>query len=330
MTNFYINSNGKLKRQDSTVYFEYEKDGQQLKKAIPINDIKHLYVFGEVEFNTKFLNLIAQYDILLHIYNYYGYYSGSFVPRKKNVSGMVLVEQVKYYVNEQSKHYLATSFIESAIFHIVRNLRKYSIDKEDIKEIEDVIYPRLFQAESIPQIMAVEGNVRQKYYKLFNKIINNDDFYMSKRVKRPPDNPINALISFGNSIMYTTVLSEILKTQLDPTISYLHVPTEKRYSLSLDIAEIFKPLLVDPLIFSLINNKSLTINDFEKDLNYSYLNQSGRNKFIEAYDKKLETSFKHRKLNRNVSYRYLIRLECYKLIKHLISEDVYKPFKAWW
>ncbi|MDL0298323.1 CRISPR-associated endonuclease Cas1, partial [Clostridioides difficile] len=73
----------------------------------------------------------------------------------------------------------------------------------------------------------------------------------------PPKDPVNALMSFGNSIMYTNVLSEIYKTQLDPTISFLHEPSTKRFSLSLDIAEIFKPIIIDTIIFSLINNKRI-------------------------------------------------------------------------
>lgn len=331
MRRFYINSNGRLKRQDSTVYFETEnEDGKIQKKAIPINDIDALYVFGEVDINTRFLNLIAKNDIVLHVFNYYGFYSGSFIPRKKNVSGIVLVEQSRFFLNNESRLYLASCFIDSSVFHIMRNLRKYNIDNEKIKEIEGLLTSRILQANTIQSLMSAEGMVRQKYYALFNQIIGNSDFYFEKRVKQPPDNPINAMISFGNSLMYNSVLTEILRTQLDPTISYLHAPEEKRFSLSLDIAEIFKPFIVDPLIFSLINKKVITIKDFDKDVNFAYLNEEGRKKFIDAYDKKIETTIKHRTLNRNVSYKYLIRLECYKLIKHLISDEVYKPFKAWW
>jgi CRISPR-associated protein Cas1 len=153
---------------------------------------------------------------------------------------------------------------------------------------------------------------------------------MEKREKRPPKNPINALISFANSMIYTAVLNEIYHTQLNPTVSYLHEPSERRYSLSLDIAEIFKPLIADAIIFKLINNNMIKLDDFEEDVNYCYLNDSGRKKFIREFDQKLSTTIKHRKLKRNVSYRTIIRIECYKLIKHFIGDEVYAPFKAWW
>ncbi|MPN27154.1 CRISPR-associated endonuclease Cas1 [bioreactor metagenome] len=131
-------------------------------------------------------------------------------------------------------------------------------------------------------------------------------------------------------MMYTTVLGELYETQLDPTISYLHEPSTKRFSLSLDLAEIFKPLIVDSIIFSLINNNMLKGDDFDIQEGICYLSESGRKKFIKEYEKKLGTTIKHRTLNRSVSYRMFIKLECYKMIKYFIEDEVYKPLKAWW
>ena len=327
---FYINSNGRLKRKENTLYFEVQQEGKPIKKALPINDIDAIYVFGELDINTKALNYLSQYDIPIHFYNYYGYYSGSFLPRKKNVSGSLLVEQVGHYLDENKRQYLAISFIEGAVFHILRNFKNNKIPEEKFEEIEKDLYPKIFETSTPAELMALEGNIRDRYYQLFNEIIKNEDFHMEKREKRPPSNPINALISFGNSIMYNTVLTEIYRTQLDPTISYLHSPQEKRFSLSLDLAEIFKPFIVDPLIFSLINTNKIAIKDFDKDLNFAYLNENGRKKFLKAYEERLNKTIRHRKLNRKVSYKQLIRLECYKLIKHLIGDEDYKPFKAWW
>ncbi len=121
---FYINSNGRLRRKENTLYFETQQDGQTIKKALPVNDIDAIYVFGELDINTKALNYLSQYDIPIHFYNYYGFYSGSFLPRKKNVSGSLLVEQVRHYLDSNKRQYLATSFIEGAIHHILRNLKK--------------------------------------------------------------------------------------------------------------------------------------------------------------------------------------------------------------
>src|SRR3712207_5499932 len=207
--------------------------------------------------------------------------------------------------------------------------RRYKLEIEEfIQRIENE-RKNVLDAQSIEALMGAEGRMRKIYYESFNMILKGD-FEFTKREKRPPTTPINALISFGNSLMYTTVLGEIYKTQLDPTISFLHEPSSKRFSLSLDLAEIFKPLIIDPIIFSLINTRKLNSKDFSMEEGICFLNEMGKKKFVSEYEKKLNTTIRHRKLKRKVSYRMFIRLECYKLIKHFIGDEKYKPLKAWW
>lgn len=322
---YYIMNNGRLKRKDNTIYFV---DDEESKRALPVEQVNSIHLYGEVDLNTKMINYISQFGIILNFYNYYGYYTGSFYPRKKNVSGFSLVCQSACYLDYDERLYLAKSFIESAVHHILRNMRYYKVDEELInkikKEFESIKY-----IEDIQTLMGTEGRIRKNYYKSFNRILKNN-YTFDKREKRPPKDPINALMSFGNSIMYTTVLKEIYKTQLDPTISFLHEPSSKRFSLSLDIAEIFKPLIIDPIIFSLVNNKRLIKSDFVYKDEICYLSESGKKKFLADFEGKMNTTIKHRKLNRSVSYRYFIRLECYKLIKHFIKDEKYKVLKAWW
>lgn len=177
--------------------------------------------------------------------------------------------------------------------------------------------------------MNVEGRCRGLYYQAFDEILP-EEFKFKKRKRQPPNNMANALISFGNSLMYGTTLTEIYKTQLNPTISYLHEPFVRRYSLSLDLADIFKPVIVDRTIFYLTNKGKITEKDFRDDLNRCLLNDKGRKKFLERYEKTLNRTIKHRNLGRKVSYKRLIRLECYKLIKHILKTKKYSPFVIWW
>ena len=83
-----------------------------------------------------------------------------------------------------------------------------------------------------------------------------ESFWLNKRVKRPPDNPINAMISFGNSLLYSKTISAIYQTHLDQRISYLHTPTERRFSLSLDLCEVLNNYRIS-LYFELVNNRRL-------------------------------------------------------------------------
>ena len=162
------------------------------------------------------------------------------------------------------------------------------------------------------------------------KTIINQDISFEKRTKNPPDNAINSLISYVNTIIYTRVLSEIYKTQLNPTISYLHEPSERRFSLCLDVAEIFKPILADRLIFSMLNKNQIQEKDFEAGLNFLYIKEKTRKEITQEIDKRLQTTIKHKTLGREVSYEYLIRLELYKLIKYFTENEKYEGFKIWW
>lgn len=366
--NYYIFTSGKLIRKQNTLYFEPGKAGdpadaeqtsaeedqievedssvseseddkveefepQKLpRRPIPIEDIEAIYCFSEMRFNTKFLNFIAQKQITLHLFNYYGYYSGSFYPREPFVSGKLLVQQVNSYNDIEKRIAIAQKFVSGAADNIIKNLMYYNSRDKDMSVFIEMIkelYERIPATADVQELMGIEGNIRSTYYKAWNLIID-EEIAFEKRQKHPPTNPINALISFGNSLVYTTVLSEIYKTQLNPLISYLHEPGERRFSLSLDIAEIFKPLLSDRIIFTLLNKKQIQEKHFTKGLNLCHLNEEGRKIYLKEYDEKLKTTIKHRNLNRSVSYRHLIRLECYKLIKHIIGEKEYKPFKIWW
>ncbi|WP_029688665.1 type I-B CRISPR-associated endonuclease Cas1b [Thermoanaerobacter sp. A7A] len=325
----YINTNGRLSRKDNTIYLESETYG---KKPIPVNNIQEIFLFGEVDLNTKAINFLAQNNITLHVFNYYGYYMGSFYPREHLPSGFLLVKQVEKYKEEHKRLKIAKEIINGASHNILKNVKYYANRKEGLDEyVERIENERknIKDAKTISELMGVEGRIRNIYYSAFETIIEGK-FEFKNRTMNPPDNPINALISFGNSMMYSIVLTEIYNTQLNPTISYLHEPGERRFSLSLDISEIFKPIIVDRVIFSLINQKMIREEHFDQELEMCYLNEQGRVLFQREFEEKLGTIIKHPKLNRSVSYRRLIRLECYKLIKHLLDEEEYESLKMWW
>ena len=319
-TNKYINSDGKLIRHENTIYF-ISKDGKKL--PIPVEKIYSIYSYGSLSFTSKVIKLLSKYNVPIHYFGRYGDYIGTFYPRGNNYSGKVIVKQSEYYLDGNKRIYLAKKFVEGSIRNMYKNLSRYKIDFPVEKELE-----KLKDSKTITEVMSVEATVRNNYYGNLDKIFNN--FKFEKRSRRPPHNEINALISFGNSLLYSGVISEIFNTHLNPSISYLHEPFERRFSLALDIADIFKPLLVDRLVFYLVNKNVLDEGHFERDLKSCLLNEDGRRIFLTYYKKRLEKTIKHRKLNRKVSYQRLIRLECYKLQKHILEMENYEPFVIWW
>lgn len=327
--NYYIFNSGRLKRQENTIFFEKE-DGT--RAIIPIENTEAVYAFGEIDFNTKLFNYLAQKGVPVHIFNYYGFYSGSYYPRETLNSGQLLVKQVHHYTNLKKRITLAQAFVEAASFNILKNLRYYNNRGKDLGNYIDTIdgyRSQIEKSEGVDELMGIEGNIRNTYYKAWPVIID-CEIESERRVKQPPDNMVNALISYLNSLVYTTCLGEIYHTQLNPLISYLHEPGERRFSLSLDLAEIFKPIFSDRIIFTIFNRQQITEKDFMTEVNLCYLNEKGRKIIVREYDEKLKTIITHKKLNKQVSYRHLIRLECYKLVKHLIGEQEYEGFKIWW
>ena len=285
---FYVYNNGDLKRKDNTLRFT-SYDGE--KRDIPIERISDIYVMSEMSFNTTFLSYISQYGIPIHFFNYYNFYTGSFYPKESNLAGQLLVNQVQHYTEYDKRLLIAKKFIQAAADNIYRNLRYYNGRDKNVSDYMkdiDSLRTGLVGVKSIQELMGIEGNIRKKYYAAWSVIIN-QEIEFDKRVMHPPDNMINSLISFVNSLVYTRTLSEIYHTQLNPTISYLHEPGIRRYSLCLDISEVFKPLIGDRLIFSLLNRKQITEKSFTKELNYLHLKKDASKLIVSEFEKKDET-----------------------------------------
>ena len=272
----YIFSNGMLKRKQNTLYFE---TAEGKRKYVPVENTGEMMIFGEVTINKKLLDFLSQQEIILHFFNYYGYYSGSFYPREHYNSGYMILKQSEFYLDEGRRIKLAKKFVEGAVSNIKRVLSYYqnrgvdlSFYINQIERLESLIANQ----ENINELMAIEGNIRETYYDSFGHIISDENFKFEERTRRPPRNRLNALISFGNSLVYMVSLSEIYKTHLDPRIGYLHTTNFRRFTLNLDVAEIFKPILADRIIFYLLNKKMIKPSHFIKALGGVSLNEKGR------------------------------------------------------
>ena len=321
----YISSMGELTRKDNSLCFR--KNGKNV--YIPIENTKEIYCLNEISLNTKLLDFLSQNHVVVHFFNYYGGYSGTFYPKDQYLSGRLLVKQVEALQNHRVE--IARAIVKGIGENLYEVLyHYYKHEKKEVKETIDWIRsefnPRIMQADTINSLMALEGEVWMRFYADFKYFLP-EDFTLNKRVKRPPDNPMNAMISFGNTLLYGKTISTIYRTHLDQRISYLHEPSERRFSLSLDLSEVFKPVLVYRTIFDLVNNRKIQVaKHFEKKLNYCLLNEEGRKIFIEAFEGRLESVYQHPKLKRKITYRTAMKLDCYKLIKFILEGKEFVPF----
>lgn len=322
----YLFKSGRLERKNNTLSFVTE-DGE--RKYVPVENVSEIYVFGEVDFNKRALEFLTEHEITLHMFNYYGYYMGSYYPREHYNSSYVLAKQVEKYLNEKERLEIAKRILAGGVKNMLKNLADYDDKIDELRDVADGIEEmakRMQQSRDIEELMGIEANIRQAYYEAFDKIISNDEFRFEKRTKRPPENEINALISFGNSLLYTSVLSQIYQTHLDPRIGYLHTNNHRRFTLNLDIAEVFKPVIVDRMIFTLINRKQISKKDFMKAMNGIFLSEKGKRTVVQEFNNRLETTVYMERFRRHVSYRTLLRIEAYKIEKHLLGDEEYHPY----
>ena len=330
---YYLFNPGEMERKDNTLKFSsFDEEGKVIQsRYLPVEDIAEFYVFGSLRANSSLFNFLGQKDISVHFFDYYENYTGSFMPRDYLLSGRMLLAQTAAYQSKKQRIVIAQKFIDGALHNMLKNLQYYNRRGKSLEELMTNMTnlgTKIYTSNSVEELMGIEGMIRQNYYDAFDLILNN--FEMEIRSKQPPHNEVNALISFGNMMCYTQCLRAIHQTQLNPTISYLHTPGERRYSLALDIAEIFKPIIVDKVIFKVLNKREIQEKHFENNLNKCILNSAGKKIFVRAIEDRLSETFKHRHLGRDVSYRHLIKLECYKLAKHLLKLEEYKPFKMYW
>jgi len=314
-----------LFQKDFSIVFR--KDDKNI--YLPIKDTRELYCFNDITLSTKMLQLLAKAGVVVHFFGYYENYIGTFYPKEQLLSGRMTVAQALAYKDKQMV--IAGAIVKGiaknihfVLYHYYRH-GKYELKdyldwlRKDVERLVD-------KSTDMKQLLRIEGEIWARFYQCF-RIILPESFAMNKRVKRPPDNPINALISFGNTLLYTKTITELYHTHLNQTISFLHEPAERRFSLSLDLSEVFKPILVFRTIFDCVNNRKLTVEKhFDKKLNYALLNENGRKIFIEAFEERLNQTFDHATLKRRCSYKHAIRLDAYKLIKFIMEGKEFVPF----
>ena len=322
----FILSPGRLYRQDNNIYFEkFDEMGERAScKILPINAIDEIYMLAKVQIDTYTIAFLADNNILLHIFSPYQSFRGNFypnTPNSVNKSGFVLLCQLRSFDDPIKRAYIAREITRAHIINDAANCKRHGV-KFDVQPH----LKALDAATNVPAIMAVEGAFQKLYYEKWNEIIADQrSFKFTVRSKRPPADKINSFISYVNTRIYNICLSEIYKTELDPRIGFLHEPNYRALSLHLDLAEIFKPILGDTLIFNMLNKKEITAKDFQTD--------AGRIKFSNDAVQKIELKMISRLCetltvgDRELTWRQVIRREANKLKKCICEDAPYEGFR---
>ncbi len=325
--NYHLINEGILTKQDFNILFESENG----KKYIPVETTDSLYIYSNVIMSGNFFDFMNQVGLNVSFINKYGEKIGSFVPNNSRRNIKTELKQLRMYDSEKERLDMARRLEIASVSNIRANLRYYQRRKNAteleaaVKDMTDII-TKLNEARDINHMMMLEAQARQKYYGCFNSILEGKQFYFDKRTRRPPQDPLNAMISFGNTLLYQRIANEINRTSLDIRIGIVHAAGNRPESLNLDLADLFKPILVDRTIFTLVNRKMINVNDFvEVENNGIYLNNRAKKIFISEYENKLYQKVTFDGAER--TYDYLIKNEIQKLKKYIENGEKYKPYK---
>lgn len=321
MQTLYLNKDAKLEREDSTLIV---RTPSTPKRRVPIHGLRHVVIAGEAGMTTALMALFGQNGVRVTVLDWHGNVAGSFEPRGAPSSGKVRLAQARHALDPILSIELARTFVIGAITNLSANLRYRAYRglqsvQPNIDALQE-IKTRLNDATNCAALMGYEGSARAWYYQAWPLIDSRLAFGARKR--RPPNNRINCLISWFNGLAYSMTRNEIAKTHLDDCISFLHSSTEARHSLALDISEIFKPAICDPIIFELVLRNRLEDNWFHEEAGVCRLSEQGRKETLLAWVAKTDTAEKG-----GISMRDQIRADALALERHVLGIAPYKPWR---
>lgn len=319
MKALYVTVYAKIKRHNHTIVIITKHS----RIYYPVYNLSSIHIFGEILINKALINLLSNHGISLYFYTRYGKYIGMYQPPISN-SGKALLSQANAYLDHNKRMTIAKTFVSSAANNMLKNILYYSDRlqslnhlKNQLKELIKIIDG----CDTLECLRSVEGRIRVEYYKIFDQVLMEDDFFFNKRSYHPPENEVNALLSLLNTLLYNTIASILHTSKMDASIAYLHASNQRSESLNFDIAETFKPIIVDRLVIRLINLQMIQ----KKHFNGLTLTQEGLKIVLHAFDERINRVITINKQRR--SYLHFIRKDVYALQNHLIKNTELRFFE---
>ncbi|WP_040727068.1 type I-C CRISPR-associated endonuclease Cas1c [Thiomicrorhabdus sp. Kp2] len=328
----YITKQGSyLHKERETLVIEVEK---QKAMQVPIHAIQAIYCFGNVMVSPFLMGFCGENSVHLAFFTEYGRFLGRLQGKQ---TGNVLLRKAQFKVAEISPEPIARNVIAAKISNsrsvLYRHQRNYGENnkvKQAIIQISSALN-RLKTAQTLDSISGIEGEVASFYFGVFNELLLpgvKKDFLFNKRSRRPPLDPINALLSFLYSVIGNDISAALQGVGLDPQVGFMHLDRPGRDSLAQDILEEFRAWLVDRLVLSLINRKQLKAKDFIKEASGAVkLTDDARKTVLVALQNRKQETIMHPYLKEQVPIGLLPHIQALLLARHIRGDLAeYPPF----
>src|SRR6266487_3601528 len=352
MPTLYLTEDRALVRRDSEDCLLVQiperrgKDGSAPSPArqerIPLVKIDDVVVMGEVTMTASALHLLLDRNIEINFLSYYGKFKGRMSQYKGHADMSKRCELARRFVigklsnqrqrlqrYNRSQSDLEVSEAINQLAELIQNLETLPVDKANAAQLLASGDNRI-KGTPLEMILGIEGAGSAAYFSCFSKLITNPEQWpFARRIRRPPTDPVNSLLSFGYSLLTNQVASAVQLVGLDHYVGYLHSSVYGRPALALDIMEEFRPVIVDSMVLTLLNHRMLTAGDFVVEVGAFRLKDERRKVFFTQFEERLNEEVIHPIFGYKVKYRRCIELQVRLVAKFLTGEiDVYPPFLA--
>lgn len=317
-------------KTDERLQVKFEKN---LILDVPLIKIEGLVIMGRATVSPALLTELLDRKIPLTFLTRTGRYLGSLEPP---LTKNIFIRSAQWAAAREDKSkaiHVVKGFVRGKLKNYRIALLRAQRDHEDtqlqaaITKLDNAIEP-IDRTDNIDSLRGLEGAGSAAYFGIFNHLIRAEGFSFETRRRRPPPDPVNALLSFGYSLLAHDLQSAVNIVGFDPYLGYLHTERYGRPSLALDLMEEFRPLVVDAMVLSALNRKVLVPSDFTTEpLSKAVsLSDEGRRTFLRAYEQKKQSKFKHPVLQKQCTYQEAFEIQARLLGKYLMSEtDKYPP-----
>ncbi len=324
-----------ITRQESYLHKEREtiviKQGKEKLGQFPAISIGNILCFGQISVSPFLMGFCGEQGIGLSFYTEYG----KFLARVQGQqSGNVLLRRTQYrWADDIEKsvsiaRLMVAAKISNCRAVLMREIRNHG----DNNALERVIKKlatslrRVQHAQSVAETMGIEGDAASAYFGVFNELIRGDEFTFNGRVRRPPTDPVNALLSFAYTLISHDCAAALQGVGLDPYVGFLHQDRPGRTSLAQDLLEEFRGPWADRFVLTLINRKQVKPKDFVTEASGAVrLTDDARKSFLIAWQERKQAEIMHPYLNETISVGLLAHCQAMLLARHLRGDTEYYP-----
>jgi CRISPR-associated protein Cas1 len=314
------------------------KDKDKLIDEVRMRDVSHVALFGNVQISTQAIQSLCEQEVPVTYFSMGGWFYG--ITRGHAMKNVFLrMEQFRLAREEKTCLALARQFVHGKIRnHRTLLMRNHLEPPEGIigklkRASEDAL-----TANSIEELLGIEGAAASQYFQQFGGMVKVEDdlpglglsventkqrmfnFNFNHRNRRPPTDPVNAMLSLAYSMLAKDCTLAALAVGFDPYLGFYHQPRFGRPALGLDLMEEFRPLIAESTVLSCINNRVVTDKDFVRAGQAVNLTAPGRKRFFQTYEQRMSSLITHPLFDYKVSYHRALELQARLLAKTLTGE----------